>query len=155
LMDHVQGDPISASLRVLGYRDFRALRNADKSTEGFGVGTLGVELPLLFQFSEKTAFYAVPKLAFNGAEKRYGLGIGANYSWTKNWQAIAEVTPVFIKGGDRDLTWALGVRYFNPKRRLGGDLFVSNSIGFQGLGAMVADDGLNFGFKLHWLTPGF
>ncbi|NJM49071.1 MAG: hypothetical protein HC860_25295, partial [Alkalinema sp. RU_4_3] len=155
LMDHVQGDPISASLRVLGYRDFRALRKADKSTEGFGVGTLGVELPLLFQFSEKTAFYAVPKLAANGAERRYGIGIGANYNWTKNWQAIAEVTPVFIKGGDRDLTWALGLRYFNPNKRLGGDLFVSNSIGFQGLGAMVADEGLNFGFKLHWLTPGF
>lgn len=138
LFDQTQGDAVSVAFKVGGSKDY---------TPKTGVGTLNVELPIIFQASPQAALFLNPKASFNGLAKPVGLGIGLNYALSDRFQLIGEFTPVF---NNFRSVWSAGLRYYNPQSGFGADLFVGNAIFQQGLGSLSGDRDAHIGLNVHW-----
>ncbi|MGB7440807.1 MAG: hypothetical protein WA919_07040 [Coleofasciculaceae cyanobacterium] len=139
-LDQVQGDPFSLSFKLTGGRDTGRRRQ---------VGTLFVELPMVYQTGSKLALFVNPKAAFYSDMERVGVGLGVNYAVSDGLQLIGELTPVL--NGERSV-WSVGARYLHRQSNLGLDIYTSNAIGQNGLGGLVGESGTSIGFNLHWLT---
>ena len=139
-LDQVQGDPFSLSFKLTGGRDTGRRRQ---------VGTLFIDLPVVYQASSQFALFFNPKAAFYSDIEKLGVGLGVNYAVSDGLQLIGELTPVF--NGERSV-WSLGARYLHRQSNLGLDVYASNAIGQNGLGGLVGESGTSVGFNLHWLT---
>ncbi|MGB3496293.1 MAG: hypothetical protein WBA57_26430 [Elainellaceae cyanobacterium] len=139
LLDQRRGDPVTLSARLMGGRDTGANNQ---------VGVLFTELPVLYEATEHLALFATPKAAFFADQSRIGLGLGINYALPHGFQLIGEVTPV-IDG--EPTVWSAGARYHHPDTNLGVDVYVTNSIGRNGLGSLVGESGASVGVNLNWL----
>lgn len=143
LLDQVQGDPFSASIRVAFAQD-------TFSKLGFSV----IELPLLYRPIPQVGLFLNPKAGIGGANSLVGTGLGVNYELLKGLQVIGEFTPLLT--GERSV-WSVGLRYLYPELNLGVDLYASNAIGQNALlGGLVAqpNGGTSVGFNIHWLFGG-
>lgn len=138
LFDQTQGDAVSLALKIGGSKDY---------TPRVGVGTLNIELPIVYQASPKVALFLNPKASFNGQAKPIGVGIGVNHALTDRFQLIGEVTPVF---NDFRTVWSAGLRYYDPKVGFGADLYAGNAVYQQGLGSLSGDRATQVGLNLHW-----
>lgn len=129
-LDQNQGDPFSASARLLFGRQF------DSAPPYVGV----------FYLEGTGSYSPFPTLAVNGAVKvaAFGttevlaLGVGANYELFEGLQVIGEV---HLVGGDASTpTWGAGVRYSPPGSTASVDATLSNAIGRHGIGTIIAQD---------------
>lgn len=138
-LNQAAGDPVSLSLKVLGVRDF---------SERPRVGTLSAELPIVYQPSPQTALFFSPRAAFSGNTDRIGIGLGINQQIARNVQFIGEFTPVL---NGYSSIWAAGLRYFEPRSKLGIDVYAGNAVGQSGLGSLVTNQKVWAGLRLHWM----
>lgn len=134
-LDQQQGDPFSLSARLSGGY------NLEESQQ---IGFLLPELPITYSPTPDLAVSVNPKAAFYSNESRVGVGLGANYA-LPGAQLIGEVTPI----AGETTVWSLGTRFSIPKTNVGVDVYATNGIGRHGLGTMVAESGVNFGFNVN------
>lgn len=85
LLDQVQGDPFSLSVRG-------AFEQA--SSEADGEGLVSAELAFLYQINSQIALMFNPKAGFFGSTSLVGMGLGLNYNVLEGLQFIGEVTPM-------------------------------------------------------------
>ncbi len=145
-LDQTQGDPFSLAFQGSFNRGIKQGGGGSRS-----VG--GLELTFMYQPIEPIALYFNPKLGiFNPSQELVaGVGFGINVEVVRNFQLIAEATPVFGETG----VFSAGLRYVIPQWGLGIDLYGSNAAGTNiPSGGLVGQDSPGVGVNLHWLLGG-
>jgi uncharacterized protein YjbI with pentapeptide repeats len=137
LLDQVQGDPFSLSIKG-------SFAQSISEPIGYSAGEL------IFQYRpiSQLAFTVNPKLGIRGDDKRVGVGLGVNYQLWKGFQLIGEVTPMAT--GEKTV-WTAGIRYLDPKYKIGIDVYAGNAIGQYSYAGLVAQPDPVIGVNLHWL----
>jgi hypothetical protein len=137
LLDQVQGDPFSLSIKG-------SFAQSLSEPIGYSAGEL------IFQYRpiSQLAFTVNPKLGIRGDDKRVGVGLGVNYQLWKGFQLIGEVTPMAT--GEKTV-WTAGIRYLDPKYKVGIDVYAGNAIGQYSYAGLVAQPDPVIGVNLHWL----
>jgi len=153
-LDQVQGDSVSLGLKLAASFVQSYFIVPLNSPDSAGYFTL--ELPTSYRLNPQLSFNFNPKAGFVSSNSRFGLGLGVNYALVDDLQFIGEFTPVFKNNNNgQSSIWSFGLRYFFPQANIGADLYLSNSIGINGLGGLFAQpSGSNLGFNIHWLFGG-
>jgi len=145
-LDQAQGDPFSLA--------FQGSFNRGIEQGGGGSRSIGgLELAFMFQPTDPVALYFNPKLALFNPNQQVvaGIGLGVNVEVVRNFQLIAEATPVFGETG----VFSAGLRYVIPRWGLGIDVYGSNAAGSSiPTGGLVGQGSPGVGVNLHWLFGG-
>ncbi len=142
--DQVQGDPVSLGLKLA--------ISFVQSFDGYSSGYFALEMPTSYSLNPQLSFKFNPKAGFVGQESRFGLGLGISYALIDDLQFIGEFTPLFKSNIGQGSVWSVGLRYFYPQTNVGVDVYLSNSIGQNGLGGLFSQsNGSSLGFNVHWL----
>lgn len=143
--DQVQGDPVSLGLK-LAISFVQSFNNANSA------GYFALEMPTSYSLNPQLSFNFNPKAGFVSSESKFGLGLGINYALIDDLQFIGEFTPLFKSNSGQGSVWSVGLRYFYQQANVGVDVYLSNSIGQNGLGGLFPQsNGSSLGFNMHWL----
>ena len=133
-----RSDALSTALRLsFG----RILAPDDRSGYVFG------ELLNTRELSKVFSVNLNPKVALSGSENLFGVGMGANWQFSKIFSLIPEVK--IAAYGDAQSNYTLALRAC-PNQRLCVDLYGTNSLSLQDAGQLLTSETPVAGLNLTW-----
>jgi hypothetical protein len=133
-----RGDALSTALRLsFG----RVLAPDDRSGYVFG------ELLNTRELSKVFSVNLNPKIALSGSENLFGVGMSANWQFSKIFSLIPEVNIAAYGGAQSNYTLALRAC---PNQRLCVDLYGTNSLSLQDAGQLLTSETPVAGLNLTW-----
>ncbi len=135
-LSQLKGDPIWLSARISAGR-----HNDQKNNSGY----VFLESIQTYEFNNKLAINSNPKLAWNGIENIFGLGLSANYQLSNRLQLIPELNLISSQINESNST--MGLRWlFNDSTNI--DLYLSNAVGLMDMGQMQRSKSTRLGSKI-------
>jgi hypothetical protein len=133
-----RGDGLSTALR-LSYG--RVLAPNDRSGYFFG------EILNTKDLSKAFSINLNPKIALSGVENLFGLGLSANWQFSKIFSLIPEVNIALAGGAQSNYTLALRSC---PSRKLCVDLYGTTSLSLQDAGQLLTSESPGIGLNVSW-----
>ena len=134
-LSQLKGDPIWLSGRI------SAGRHKDQSNQGY----VFLESIQTYELNNKLAINSNPKLAWNGIENIFGVGLSANYQLSDSLQLIPELNLISSLVNQSNST--LGLRWL-CNDRTDVDVYISNSVGLMDIGQMQRSKSARLGAKI-------